>query len=149
MIAHWFGKIPEGAETDILSAHYDMLPTLCDVVGIDIPADTDGISLLPTLIGEKGQKEHEFLYWEFPSYGGQQAVRMGKWKGIRENIFKDSLRVKLYNLEEDIRESNDVSRRQPEIVQRIENIFIQEHTVPEIDQFKMKQLKDYIVEVNN
>jgi arylsulfatase len=93
-------------------------------------------------MGDESQEEHAFLYWEFPASGGQQAVRMGKWKGIRKNIFKDSLRVELYNLEEDIQELNDVSARHPEIVRKVEDIFRQEHTPAEIERFKIKQLGD-------
>jgi arylsulfatase len=142
MIAQWPGKIDPGTETSLISAHYDVLPTLCDVVEIEAPEDIDGISFLPTLLGQEGQKEHEFLYWEFPAYGGQQAIRMGNWKGIRKNIFQDSLQVQLYNLEDDIQELNDVSSQHPEIVQKVETLFIQEHTTPEIDRFKIAQLGD-------
>jgi arylsulfatase len=142
MIAQWPGRIASGTETDLISAHYDVLPTLCEIIEIEAPEDIDGISFLPTLMGKDGQKEHEFLYWEFPSYGGQQAARMGNWKGIRKNIFKDSLKVQLFNLEEDIQELNDVSSQHPEIVQKMESLFIQEHTPPEIERFKFTQLGD-------
>lgn len=142
MIAHWPGKIRPGSETGHISAFYDVLPTLCDLVGIDIPENTDGISFLPTLMGDAPQEGHAFLYWEFPASGGQQAVRMGKWKGIRKNIFNDSLGVHLYDLEEDIQELNDVSAVHPDIVRRIEGIFGQEHTPAEIERFKIRQLGD-------
>ena len=142
MIAQWTGKIKDGAVTDHISAFYDVLPTLCEAAGLDIPENIDGISFLPTLMGGEIQRTHEFLYWEFPASGGQQAVRMGKWKGIRKNIFNDSLQIQLYNLEEDIQELNDVSAQYPEIVQRIEEIFKQEHTPAEIERFKIKQLGD-------
>lgn len=142
MIAHWPGKIEPGTETDHISAFYDVLPTVCEIVKIDPPKDIDGLSFLPTLLGKGNQFKHEFLYWEFPASGGQQAIRMGKWKGIRKNIFKDSLRVQLYNLEEDIQELNDVSDQFPEIVEQIEKIFREERTTPEIERFKIKQLGD-------
>lgn len=142
MIDQWPGKIKAGSETDLISAFYDVLPTLCDVAGIEAPKDIDGKSFLPTLLGKKGQQKHEFLYWEFPAYGGQQAVRMGKWKGIRKNIFKDSLRIQLYNLEDDIQELNDVSLQNPGVVQKIEALFKQEHTPAEIERFKIRQLGD-------
>ena len=142
MIAHWPGKIRSGSETDHLSAFYDVLPTMCEMAGIEIPEYTDGISFLPTLLGGEAQEKHAFLYWEFPASGGQQAVRMGKWKGIRKNIFQDSLRVQLYNLEEDIQEVNDVSSRHPDVVRRIEEIFRQEHTPAEIERFRIPQLGD-------
>lgn len=142
MIAQWPGKIKAGTETNLISAFYDVLPTVCDIAGITIPDDTDGISFLPQLLEKKGQKEHGYLYWEFPESGGQQAVRMGKWKGIRKNIKKDSLRIQLYNLEEDIRELNDVSVQNPELVKKIEDIFEKEHSPAEIEKFNIKQLND-------
>jgi len=142
MIVHWPGKIKPGTETGHISAFYDVMPTLCEIVEVDPVEDTDGISFLSTLLGKQDQKEHEFLYWEFPASGGQQAVRMGKWKGIRKNIFKDSLHIHLYNLEEDIRELNDVSSENPEIVKKIESIFKQEHSPAQVDRFKIKQLGD-------
>lgn len=142
MIAQWPGNIEAGSETSHISAFYDVLPTLCEVAGADIPQNTDGISFLPALLGNGNQQKHEFLYWEFPAYGGQQAVRMGKWKGIRKNIFKDSLQIQLYNLEEDVREQNNVAGSHPEIVRQIKSIFEREHSPAEIEKFRMKQLGD-------
>ena len=140
MIAHWPGKIEEGTVTSHISAFYDVLPTLCDVAEIKKPDDIDGISFLPALLGRTSQEKHEFLYWEFPESGGQQAVRMGKWKGIRKNLMKDSLRIQLYNLEEDISELNDVSENNPEIVEKIETIFKNEHKMAELEKFRLKAL---------
>ena len=57
--------------------------TICDIIDIEPPSDIDGISFLPELRGEE-QTPHEFLYWEFPSYGGQMAVRMGNLKALRK-----------------------------------------------------------------
>ncbi len=142
MVAQWPGQVPAGAESAHISAFYDVLPTLCEIAGVEKPADTDGISFLPAMLQKEDQEKHEFLYWEFPAYGGQQAVRLGKWKGIRKNIFKDSLQVQLFNLEKDLREQNDVSDEHPEIVRQIEEIFEGEHTTPEIERFKIKQLGD-------
>ena len=142
MIAQWPDRIKEGSESGHISAFYDVLPTLCEVAGIDPGYKTDGISFLPTLLGKGQQKEHEFLYWEFPASGGQQAVRMGKWKAIRENIFKDSLQIKLFNLETDKGEMNDVSDSNQDIVDVIETIFRDEHTPSEIERFAFKQLGD-------
>jgi arylsulfatase A-like enzyme len=142
MIVQWPGKIEPGTKTNLISAHYDILPTLCEMVGIEPEGKIDGISFLPTLLGEGIQNNHEFIYWEFPESGGQQAVRMGKWKGIRKNIFKDEMQIRLYNLEEDVQEQNDVSDQHQEIVQKIDSIFLKEHTPAELDRFKIKQLGD-------
>ena len=134
-IAQWPGRIKSGSETGHISAFYDVMPALCGIAGIDPPADTDGISFLPTLLGKGDEQEHEFLYWEFPASGGQQAVRMGKWKGIRENIFKDSLRIKLFDLEADIQEINDVSDKYQDIVSIMETVFRDEHSPSEVEGF--------------
>lgn len=142
MIAQWPEKIKASSETELLSAHYDILPTICDIIGVKPSPKIDGISFLPTLLGQDNQKKHDFLYWEFPAYGGQQAVRMGKWKGIRKDIFKNNLQIHLYNLEEDIHELNDVSALHPDVIQKIEEIFQKEHIPSEIKSFQMVQLGD-------
>ena len=67
---------------------------------------------------------------------------MGKWKGIRKNIFKDSMQIQLYNLENDIQELNDVSQNFPEIVDTIERIMKEQHQPAELERFKITQLGD-------
>ena len=136
MIASWPGRIAPGTTTDHVSAFWDVLPTLCEIGGGTVPDDIDGISFAPVLLGKaEGQSRHEFLYWEFPSYGGQQAVRLGKWKGVRRNMFDGNMTVELYDLESD-REEDDVSAEHPEIVARIEAIMEREHTPSEIERFR-------------
>jgi len=142
MIASWPGKIKEGGTTDHISAFWDVMPTLGELVNAEVPEDIDGLSFLPTLLDKENQSEHEFLYWEFPSYQGQQAVRMGDWKGVRKNIFKGNMDIELYNLRSDITESIDVANEHPEIVAKIEAIMKREHTTAELDRFKIKQLGD-------
>jgi len=112
------------------------------LVEVETPGDIDGKSFLPTLLGEGEQAEHEFLYWEFPSYQGQQAVRLGDWKGIRKDIFKGNMEIELYNLKKDIAETTDVSGQYPDIVAQIETIMESEHTPAEMVRFKIKQLGD-------
>jgi len=92
MITSWPNHIKAGSTTDHISAFYDLLPTICDITGIETPKDIDGISFKPTLLNQSQQK-HDHLYWEFPSYKGQQAVRMNKWKGIRKNIFEKNMNI--------------------------------------------------------
>jgi len=142
MIASWQGRINPGTKTDHISAFYDVLPTICDVVGIPEPTNTDGISFLPTLVDGNEQEQHEFMYWEFPAYGGQQAVRMGKWKAIRKNMFKGNMEVELYDLETDIREEHNVATDHPDVVKKVEEILVEQHVPASIDRFKFKMLGD-------
>ncbi len=122
LVAYWPGKIKPGSITDHIGAFQDLLPTLAGIAGADSPANTDGIPFTPALFGKEDQKKHEYLYMEFPSYGGQQMVRIGEWKGVRQNIFRDSLHTELYNLADDIGETNDLSGAYPDIVKRMEEI---------------------------
>lgn len=142
MIASWSGKIKPGSTSDHVSSFYDVMATLSDVCDAKAPKN-DGISFLPTLINKK-QKTHKFLYWEFPqaAFGGQQAVRMGDWKGIRKNILKGNMNIELFNLKNDITEQNNVADKYPEIVAQMEAIMKREHTPAELEKFKIKQLGD-------
>jgi len=122
-IAYWQGKIQAGQRSDLISAQYDMMATFADLIGGSANNDTDGISIAPTLLGKGKQQQHEYLLWEYPEKGGQQAVRMGKWKAIRTNL-KSSPKaaVQLFDLSKDIYENNDVAAYNPNIVQRIKTI---------------------------
>jgi len=120
-VARWPGRIQPGQVSDHVSAFWDVLPTIAEITGTTAPADIDGISFAPTLLGQADQqKTHDHLYWEFPSYGGQQAVRSGDWKAIRQNMMqrnnRDPLKIELYNLKDDIAESRDVAADHPELV---------------------------------
>ncbi len=140
LIASWPGKIKPGSESDHISAFWDLLPTLCEIAGMEIPEEVDGISYLPELMGEGGQSQHPNLYWEFPASGGQQAVRMGSWKAIRKNILQGNLEVELYKLDEDIQELHNVAAEYPEIVQKMELILKSEHSTPELERFRMEAI---------
>jgi arylsulfatase len=142
MIASWPGHIEPNSKSDHLSAFYDVLPTMCDIIGLPIPDQTDGISLLPTLLNNSQKKKHEYLYWEFPAYNGQQAVRFGKWKGIRKDIFDGNLDIELYDLNTDIQEQNNLAAQYPEVVEKIEAIMKQEHIPSSLEKFKFSQLGD-------
>lgn len=141
MIASWPGKIRQGSTSEHISAFWDVLPTICEISGIKVPGETDGISFLPELTA-KSQKIHPYLYWEFPETGGQQAVRLGKWKGIRQNIRKGNLKVELYNLETDLQELQDVSAQYPDIVKQMEQIMAKEHVPAMQEIFRMKAIGD-------
>ncbi len=138
MIARWPGRIKPGSVTDHISAQYDVLATLCDLAGVEIPDDTDGISFLPTLLSRSArQRPHEYLFWDFAGYGGQIAVRMGKWKGLKTNLNRrPNNPVELYDLHTDIGEQNDVATDHPEVVAKIEEIMLAARTKPEVERFR-------------
>lgn len=117
MIVRWPDHVTPGRECDLLSAFWDIMPTLCEVVGIDAPDDVDGISLLGSLLNKsQGHRTRDFLYWE---YRGGQAVRKGKWKALRR---RGQDHPELYDLENDLGETTDVAGENPEIVEELERI---------------------------
>ena len=142
MIASWPGKIKPNSTSELISSFYDILPTFCELTNSPLPDSIDGISMAPTLLGNDNQEQHTFLYWDYPEYGGQQAVRMGQWKGIRKNIKKGNLKIELYNLSTDIQELHNVADEHPEIVEKIKEIMRSEHTQPEVPTFIMSALGD-------
>lgn len=119
-IAAWPGKIQAGQVSKFVGASWDLFPTFAEIAGFSAPAGLDGVSLLPTLTGRPAeQKQHDHLYWETMA-GGNQAVRMGPWKGIRLGVIKNpSAPVQLYHLEKDIAETTDVAAQHPDIVAKI------------------------------
>jgi arylsulfatase A len=128
LVCRWPGHIKAGTTSDLPVAFWDLMPTLCDPAGLETPAGIDGVSFAPTLFGRGEQKRHEFFYWEFPSYGGQQAVRAGQWKAVRRNLNKGPSAVELYDLEADPSEKKDVAADHPDVVARLEAIMKEQHT---------------------
>lgn len=152
MIASWPNEIKPNTKTDLISAHYDVMATICEITEQKIPKSTDGISFLPTLLGkDKNQKNHEFLFWEYPEYGGQVAIRIGDWKILRRNLKtnKKSPTLELYNLKQDIKEENNVANLHPEIIQQAIQVFSQQHTDAEVDNFRIPLIENGLLSEHN
>lgn len=132
-IARWPGKIKPGRVTNHISAQFDLMATLSEITGVKA-WDNDGVSFLPTLIGnDNKQKKHEYLYFEFPEKGGQVAVRLGNWKGVKSNMKKNKKAPwEIYNLLTDEKETLDVASQHPELAKKFEEILKKEHQLSHI-----------------
>ena len=130
-VVQWKGRITPGTTSDRVTGFEDWLPTLLELAALrNHPAGIDGISFAPTLLGES-QPERPFLYREFPSYGGQQSVRIGDWKAVRQNLArKDATtpKTELYNLAADPSERKDLAAAHPDQVAELEKLMEREHT---------------------
>jgi arylsulfatase A-like enzyme len=124
--ARWPGKIEPGRVSEHLWYFPDILPTIAEITGASVPADIDGISLVPELIGEtkagRKQKLHAYLYWEIT---GQTAIRMGNWKAYQP---KPTANWELYDLERDISETADVSKSNPQVLSKLQKLAAEAHT---------------------
>ena len=118
MIVRWPGKIKPGQTSDQILAFWDFLPTAAEIAHLKPPEKTDGISMLPTLLGAPQTNRHEFLYWEFHERGFQQAARMGNWKAVRPQFGEP---LELYDLITDLGETKNVAEKHPDIVAKLED----------------------------
>ena len=128
-IARWPGKIKAGSSSDHVSAFWDFLPTMCDLVGSALPDITDGISFLPTLLGKGGeQKKHPYLYWEFYEFGGKQAVLKDNLKAVRLDVRTGNPQpIQLFDLNKDPSESRDIAAEHPELVTEMAGYMDESH----------------------
>lgn len=127
MLARWPGVIPSGKTSNHISSFQDLLPTLADVAGQKVPAQSDGISFLPTLRGSPRQPKHNYLYWEFCKGTEQklfsQAVRMGTLKAYKQV----GQSMELFDLQADPFEEHDLADSKPNIVQRMQAAMNEAH----------------------
>jgi arylsulfatase A-like enzyme len=108
------------------------------LAGGKTPRATDGISVVPTLLGSRTQRRHEYLYWELPRRDARdrwayrreiprQAIRMGNWKAVRP---EPDGRLELYNLARDPGETANVASANPEVLARMEALLKTARTTP-------------------
>ncbi|MGB7346525.1 MAG: arylsulfatase [Pirellulaceae bacterium] len=133
MIARWPGKIAAGTTTDHVSGFQDFLPTMAELTSVDAPDSIDGISYLPTLLGNTSeQKQHDYLYWEFVEQGGKRALRKDNWKLVQLNVSRQKpSAIELYDLSNDPAEATDLAAEQPQRVKELAAIMDTAHVPSE------------------
>jgi arylsulfatase A-like enzyme len=114
----WPGHINSGTSDEPVIS-LDILPTICAVLGIGLPTDRvyDGRNMMPLMLGKQKTPLHETLYWD--GNDGIRAIRAGKWKLIQNKEGN----LELYDLKADISEKTDLSKQNPQIVEKLNNEF--------------------------
>lgn len=127
LIMSWPKVIKTPHFTDHIASSYDIYPTIADISGIDIRGNNvDGISFYPLIKNEK-QEEHDYLYWEYPEYGGQRALRIAKYKFLQKEMHKGNNKIALFDISIDPTEQHDISANHPELIEKASEIFEKEH----------------------
>jgi arylsulfatase A-like enzyme len=139
MIVWWPGKIKAASQSDHVSAFWDFLPTVTEIIGVQNPENIDGISFLPSLLGKEEQAQHDYLYWEFHEKNGRLALRKGNWKLVRYDVFSpEKTSTELYNLANDPGEERNVAKENPEITNELLDLLESARTPSEDFKFEAK-----------
>jgi len=112
------GKIPAGSVSNEFLTSLEILPTILNLAGLSLPEEIilDGFDMMPVLRGETGSGRNE-MFWQRQDH---QAARVGNWKWVESTGGSG-----LFNLEEDIRESNDLSESRPDKLLEMKQQFAQ------------------------
>ena len=127
MIVRWPGKVAPGSLSGHITYFPDVMPTLAELAGVEAPAGIDGISIVPTLLGEsaagRAQNNHDWLYWELVDREGnpiKRAARWGDWKFAQNSMDEP---VELYDLAGDIGETRNLAAENPDLVAEFKEYF--------------------------
>ena len=128
MIVRWPGKINPGTTTDLLTAQYDVLPSIAELTGGETPKGKDGISFVSTLLQQNQSEKHDYVIINngFKENHLSRTCLIAKdgWKLVeidrQKNLFQ------LYRVTEDNEERNDLSETNPEKVKELKEILLRE-----------------------
>jgi arylsulfatase A-like enzyme len=136
-IMRWPGRIPAGLVCKEPASTMDILPTVAELTGAELPAHTiDGKDIWPLMSGKPGAKSPHEAFFYYRGYA-LEAVRSGKWKlhlphayrtlagrqggtgGRPAKYEQGKIGLSLFDLEKDIGERNDVSAQYPDVIERL------------------------------
>ena len=112
-------KLRAGTDCEKIVDVTDLLPTFCELAGVPAPVGIDGVSIAPTLLGRGHQRYRDFIVHE--ASNGQSIIR-GKYKLVRSK----STPLKLYDLDADHSESDNIASQHPGLVKELEALLLGE-----------------------
>jgi arylsulfatase A-like enzyme len=135
LLFHWPAQVKAGSSSDFLCAHIDLLPTILDACGVDVPAGhkVDGRSFLPLLTGESSNWPERQVVLQThrgnePQLYHHFAIHADPWKlvhpsGFGKESFAGEPKLQLYNLSDDPRQKNDLASQHPDVVARLKTAY--------------------------
>ena len=133
LFVRWPGHFPAGGRVTAQCSHVDLFPTFCELAGVPIPDDRkiDGKSLLELLKAGSGKQHQEYVYhaWDryYPNPDKRWAVSDQRWKltcQVRNEEQAVEKNWRLYDLQNDLGETKNLSDKHPEIVRRLRKEFL-------------------------
>jgi arylsulfatase A-like enzyme len=119
-LLRWPGKVPAGrVDSESVLSGVDFLPTLCALSGVQINADDfDGEDASAAWLGRAAHVRTKPLFWKTSSSGGDALIRDGRWK-LRLPTRKKDGEIELYDLSQDLSESNNLAEKEHETVRKL------------------------------
>ena len=138
-IVRWDGRVKPNTTTEHISAFWDFLPTIVQIVGTSLPNGINGLSMLPTWTGEGVQAQHPYLYYEFYERNGRRCLIKDQWKLVKLDLSTSNPKTELYYLADDPSEEHDLAATHPDKVAELEAIMATAHVPSPLWQFKQRK----------
>ncbi len=116
-IVRWPGHVPAGSVNNEFLTSLEILPSLLAATGASAPENVilDGFDMWPVLRGKQPSPRRE-MFWQRRS---DKAARVGNWKWLESAKGQG-----LYDLTNDLGESNDLSQKMPDIAKMVQDRFL-------------------------
>jgi arylsulfatase A-like enzyme len=130
----WKGKIPAGTKTDMLCSTIDLLPTIANLIGAELPKNKiDGKDIRPVMFGSPGATSPHEAFWCYYGGGQLQAIRNDRFKLVFPHKYRTlagraggdggtpvdygqaSVELSLFDLDNDVSETTNVIKDFPDI----------------------------------